>query len=126
MLNITPTFLINDSYQETLHITNTSTIPLNNITLILDDLNITVSQYTVTRERGSLTFTPPLKLIELGNLIPNETAEIAFNLPHTISNLVPLPLEHIQISYCTETEECILSNLEDLLAPTDISSEKRE
>ncbi|MGL6173451.1 MAG: hypothetical protein ACRC1P_02430 [Cellulosilyticaceae bacterium] len=124
MLNITPLFLDNDQYKETLQITNTSDIPLTNITLLLDNLNITISQYKVTRERGSLTFTPPLKLIELGNLIPNETAEISFSLPDTFPSLLAFPLKHIQISYCTDSEECILSNLEDFLISTDSTNKK--
>lgn len=112
-----------DNLKATVHeglitITNISPEPLINIKLILENLNINISEYKVVRERGSLTFPSSLKFIELGNLFPDESAELYLKpVPDepTIKLTEPL-LQDIQISYTLDTEESVTSNLSELTA----------
>lgn len=116
---------LKNNLKATLHeglitLTNVSPEPLVNIKLILDDLNINISEYKIVRERGSMSFPSSLKLIELGNLFPDESAKLYLKPnPHEPSIEFTKPLlEDILISYTLDPDESITSNLAELTTIT--------
>ncbi|MEG0013781.1 MAG: hypothetical protein RSD26_02330 [Cellulosilyticaceae bacterium] len=104
--------------ENSIRIINKTNQPLTNIRLIFEDFNINISEYKIVRERGSLSYTPPLNFIELGNLFPNESAELYFKIDPSDTDLPlpPIPLDSIQICYSLEDDESIHSNLNTFLA----------
>lgn len=104
--------------ENSIRIINKTDQPLTNIRLIFEDFNINILEYKIVRERGSLSYTPPLNFIELGNLFPDESAELYFKIApsHTDSPLPPIPLDAIQICYSLEDEHAVLSDLNTFLA----------
>ena len=61
-------------------ITNISNTMLNNVTLYLPDIKAHLASIMVVRERGSLSFTPDIDKICLGNLYPEETAYLYYTM----------------------------------------------
>lgn len=70
-----------------IEIINNSNTTLTNLKLFIDSSLADLVECTVVRERGSLAFSSPVNLIELGNLLPNESAHFYC----TFKSISPLP-----------------------------------
>lgn len=113
----TDTHLNSTTKGNSIRITNRTDKPLTNIKLTFEELGITISEYKIIRERGSLSYTPPLNFIELGNLFPDESAELCFKIEPSDA-LLPfpnIPLDSIKICYSLENESPIHSDLNTFL-----------
>ena len=92
---------------EQIKITNISTDYINNLKLIIDDKDHALVEQLVTRERGSLSFSPTTTCLELGNLAPNESAYFEYKYTPP-SNLAPLSFtEHISLTYNDSHQDCM-------------------
>lgn len=103
-----------------IRLVNYSSEPLINIKLLLTDSDSNIIEYMIIRERGTLTFSPPLESIELGNLYPEESAEIRYKFsPETFDTNFSLSfIDHLKISYSLTSEESITTDLNTLITLT--------
>lgn len=104
-----------------IRLVNYSSEPLINIKLLLTDSHLNIIEYMIIRERGTLTFSPPLEFIELGNLYPEESAEIRYksSSENLDTNSYLSFLDNLKISYSLTSEESITTNLNTLILSTD-------
>ena len=92
---------------EQLKITNISSDYINNLKLIIEDQEHALLEQQITRERGSLSFSPTTTCLELGNLAPEESAifEYKYNagsLPNSFTNHISLTYSDKDASFLPE------------------------
>lgn len=87
-------------------ITNISTDYVNDLKLIIDDHDHLLLEQFVKRERGSLSFSPEITCLELGNLAPEESAYFEYKLSNP--NALPSFHEQISLTYdsCSPSDNC--------------------
>lgn len=81
---------------EQIKITNISTDYIHNLRLIIDDKEHALIQQLITRERGSLVFSPDTTCLELGNLAPDESAYFEYTYASSKPNAFK---SHISLTY---------------------------
>lgn len=89
---------------EQIEITNVSSDYINDLKLFIDDKEHSLAWQLVTRNRGSLSFEPEIKELNLGNLAPDESAYFDYKYrsdkPSSFS-------EHISLTYSKENHSAI-------------------
>ena len=83
--------------QNELIITNTSSDYITDLKLIINTPDSSILEQSITRERGSLSFPPETKCLELGNLAPNESA--CFEYKFTAINDLTSLSSHFTLTY---------------------------
>lgn len=83
--------------QNELKITNTSSQDITDLKLIIHAPHDTILEQSITRERGSLSFSPEITCLELGNLAPDESALFEYKFTPT-DNLTSLSA-HFTLMY---------------------------
>lgn len=83
--------------QNELTITNTSSQYITNLKLIIHTPDSAILEQSVTRERGSLSFSPETTCLELGNLAPDESA--CFEYKFTAANNLTSLSSHFTLTY---------------------------
>lgn len=83
--------------QNELIITNTSSDYITDLKLIINAPDSSILEQSITRERGSLSFPPETKCLELGNLAPNESA--CFEYKFTAINDLTSLSSHFTLTY---------------------------
>lgn len=101
-ITISETCILKDSstqslIQNELRITNTSSQDITNLKLIIHAPRATILEQSITRERGSLSFSPETTCLELGNLAPDESAcfDYKFSAADNLTSLSP----HFTLTY---------------------------
>ncbi len=97
-IEISSQTLINNEIE----ITNTSSHYINNLKLIIQTNDFSIIKQSVTRQRGSLDFSPDTYCLELGNLAPEETAY--FEYKFCSEKLLPSLSSHLILSYVLDNE----------------------
>lgn len=121
LITISETCITKDSssnalIQNELIITNTSSQYITDLKLIIQTPDASILEQSITRERGSLSFAPDVKCLELGNLAPDESAcfEYKFTSPNHLTSLSPhFTLTYKDLKGATVTEKKIIEFLED-------------
>lgn len=72
-----------EEHKNHIEIINTSQTTINNLKLLIAMPLANLVTCTVIKSRGSLAFSPPVNLIELGNLSPHESAHFYYSLHST-------------------------------------------
>lgn len=100
---------------EQIKITNVSTDYINNLKLIIDDKDHALLEQLVTRQRGSLSFSPSTTCLELGNLAPEESAYFEYKYNATTNTAFS---SNISLTY-NETDLTLIpkKKLTDFLSP---------
>lgn len=102
--------------QNELRITNTSSKDITNLKLIIHAPEATILEQSITRERGSLSFSPETTCLELGNLAPDESAyfEYKFTGSDTLTSLsAHFTLTYTDLGGSQVTEKQLLDFLTD-------------
>lgn len=87
---------------EQIKITNVSPDYIHNLKLIIDDSEHSLVTQLIKRERGALSFEPPLNCLELGNLAPEESAYFEYTykeIPESASFI-----SHLSLTYGNESD----------------------
>ncbi|MBU3803809.1 MAG: hypothetical protein H9872_03490 [Candidatus Cellulosilyticum pullistercoris] len=104
----------NPFIQNELIITNTSSDYITDLKLIIHTPDSSILEQSITRERGSLSFAPEVKCLELGNLAPDESAcfEYKFTAANDLTSLSPhFTLTYKDLKDATVTEKKIVEFL---------------
>ncbi len=92
---------------EQLKITNISSDYINNLKLIIKDKEHALLEQQITRERGSLSFSPTTTCLDLGNLAPEESAFFEYkyspkSIPTSFTNYISLTYSDVNESSLPE------------------------
>ena len=99
-------------------ITNTSSEYITNLKLIIHTPDSAILEQSVTRERGSLSFSPETTCLELGNLAPDESA--CFEYKFTSANHLTSLSSHFTLTYTDLTSSKVTEKkILDFLASSD-------
>ena len=103
--------------QNELRITNISSKDITNLKLIIHAPEATILEQSITRERGSLSFSPETTCLELGNLAPDESAyfEYKFTGNDSLTSLsAHFTLTYTDLSSSHVTEKQLLDFVPEL------------
>ena len=111
----------NSLIQNELKITNTSSQYITNLKLIIHTPDSAILEQSVTRARGSLSFSPETTCLELGNLAPDESA--CFEYKFTSANNLTSLSSHFTLAYTDSNDSRVTEKkILDFLNSSDLTT----
>lgn len=86
-------------------ITNTSNDYITNVMLTRSDTDLSLLSQQIIRQRGSLSLDPSAKELAIGNLAPDESAYLEYQLPKNQTRQALT--SHINVTYTTDNSSTV-------------------